>query len=216
MSLTLADGSVLSIAATYGATKSMTAITNATEAVATLEASHGVIVGDIFEVTSGWLDLNGRIVRAKTVATNDVTFESIDTSSTTLYPAGEGIGSIREIATWQTVSQVLSIASEGGDQQFYEYQFMNALLRSRVPTNKDPVTVALEIADDIAATQNTHIKASDTTQTVRAARLVYRNASRTLFNGYWSYGPFPMLALGQANKRAVKIALSAAPTEYST
>jgi hypothetical protein len=81
MGKTLSTGAILSIAKTYGTSSNMTAITNAAEAVATLAAGHGVVVGDFLEVTSGWDLLNGRIVRAKTVATNDITFETINTTS---------------------------------------------------------------------------------------------------------------------------------------
>ena len=75
MSVTIATGTTFAYASTYGSSANMTAITNASEAVATLGAGHGVVVGDYLEVTSGWDRLTGRIVRAKTVATNDVTFE---------------------------------------------------------------------------------------------------------------------------------------------
>lgn len=86
MAIIIATGTGVDIASTYGASVNMTAITNATEAVATLAAGHGVVVGDFLEVTSGWQRLTGRIVRVKTVATNDVTLESINTSSTSLFP----------------------------------------------------------------------------------------------------------------------------------
>ena len=83
MAITLATGTALSIASTYGASVNMTALTNAAEAVATLAVGHGCVVGDFLEVTSGWDLLNNRIVRVKTVATNDITFEGINTVSTT-------------------------------------------------------------------------------------------------------------------------------------
>ena len=83
MAITISTGTVAAIASTYGSAVNMTAITNASEAVATLAAAHGVVVGDFLEVTSGWGRLDKRIVRAKTVATNDVTFEGINTTSTT-------------------------------------------------------------------------------------------------------------------------------------
>ena len=50
MAITLAVGTQVAIASAYGASKTMSAISNATAAVATLEASHGVIVGDYVEM----------------------------------------------------------------------------------------------------------------------------------------------------------------------
>ncbi len=62
MSVQLPNGSIVSIASTYGTLKTMSAISNAAEAVATLEASHDVVENDILEITSGWSKLSGRIL----------------------------------------------------------------------------------------------------------------------------------------------------------
>lgn len=216
MSITLADGSQLSIAASYGTQFTITAITNANPAVATLSAAHGVVVGDIIEITSGWPGLDGRVVRASVVATNDVTLEGVDTSDTTSYPAGSGTGTGREVATWAACSQVLTVSDEGGDQQFWEYQFMDQLIKRRIPTVQDPVSLNLEMANDASLTWLTHANASRDTQTVRAARLVFRNSSRILFNAYWSPGQFPKIELGTGLRRAVTLAITARPAEYTS
>ena len=84
MSVKIPNGSTLYIGSTYGASKVMSVVTNAAEAVATLEASHGVVANDILVVTSGWSRLNARVLRAKTVSTNDVTLEGFVTTDTTL------------------------------------------------------------------------------------------------------------------------------------
>ena len=44
MAITLATGTLVAIASTYGASVNMTAITNAAAAVATLTASHGAMI----------------------------------------------------------------------------------------------------------------------------------------------------------------------------
>ena len=54
MAIIKAQGLQLAIASTFGTQFTISAITNATEAVATHSASHGVAVNDIIEVTSGW------------------------------------------------------------------------------------------------------------------------------------------------------------------
>ena len=82
MSVKLPNGTTFAIATAYGASKNMTAVTNADPGVATLEASHGITTGDFFEVTSGWSRLTNKIVKAGTVATNDVPLLGIDTSLT--------------------------------------------------------------------------------------------------------------------------------------
>src|SRR5688572_21317980 len=148
MSVSLPNGALVAIASGYGAAKAMTAVTNASEAVATLAASHGVVEGDFIEVTSGWSRLTDKIVRAGTVSTNDVDLEGINTPSTTVYPPGSGTGSVREITGWTQLSQILESSSTGGEQQFLDYQFLEADSAKRIPTFKAPAGLTFRVADD--------------------------------------------------------------------
>ena len=49
MTISIATGTQLAVASTYGASVAMSALTNAAAAVATLAAGHGVVVGDFLE-----------------------------------------------------------------------------------------------------------------------------------------------------------------------
>ena len=49
MSVKLPTGTTFAIATAYGASKTMSAVTNANPGVATLEAAHGVVLGDFME-----------------------------------------------------------------------------------------------------------------------------------------------------------------------
>ena len=60
MAARLPDGSTVSLAATYGAAKTITSISNANPAVATA-AAHGFANGDLVVINSGWQRLNDRI-----------------------------------------------------------------------------------------------------------------------------------------------------------
>ena len=42
----------------------------------------------------------------------------INTTDTSKYPAGTGIGSIRKISAWTALSQVKGLSASGGDMQF--------------------------------------------------------------------------------------------------
>ena len=117
MSVQLPNGTTFAIATAYGTSKNMTAVTNASTGVATLEASHGISTGDFFEVTSGWSRLTNKIVRATlTTDATDVEFDGYDTSSTTIYAAGTGTGSVREISGWTQLQQILTTSTESFDR----------------------------------------------------------------------------------------------------
>lgn len=194
----------------------MTAITNATEGVATLEATHGVIVGDILEVTSGWEDLTGRIVRAKTVATNDVTFEGIDTSSTTKFPAGSGTGTVREITAWTNVTQILDTQGQSGEQQYYEYQFLSGNRQQRMPTVRGASSLELSLADDTTQSWYAVVKAASDARTPTAMRITLPNGAKLYYNGYWSLSDVPTLTVNQAMTLACSFSLSADVTRYAS
>ena len=101
MARIIVNGSVPSIAATFRSTATITGISNAAAAVASLGAGHGTVVGDFVEiVSSGWSRLVGRVFRVSNVATNDVTLEGCDTTSTATFPAGQGAGTLRAVLTW--------------------------------------------------------------------------------------------------------------------
>ena len=148
MSITLAKGTTLAIASALAAAKAMSAITNATEAVATLEASHGVAVGEYFMAASGWGRLDNTVQRAKTVATNDVTIEGFNSLSTDLFPAGSGTGSVREISTWQQITQIKGISSSGGEQKFEDITELDDDEDIEIPTTRGAIKLDLVIHDD--------------------------------------------------------------------
>jgi len=216
MGITVADGTFLAIASTYATSSTMTALTNATEAVATLGAGHAVVVGDVLELTSGWPEADGRLVRVKTVATNDVTLELFDTSNTTRFPAAGGTGSVRRITAWTTIAQILELSTEGGDQQFYTYQFLNELVKRRVPTAREPYALKMKLADDITLAQDAIIKAAESSGVPKGVRFSYRNGAKSYVSGFWTRGAFAELTLGEANKRALDVALTGLPSEYAS
>lgn len=119
----LPKGTRVFVATAFGSAKTTTIATNAAECVLT-SAAHGLANGDIVEVTSGWGGLNKRVARLKSITTDTMTLENIDTSSTSLYPAGSGIGSVRKITTFQQVTGVLDIGNSGGDAKQVEYDYM--------------------------------------------------------------------------------------------
>lgn len=215
MAVALPNGSIVSIASGYGVAKTMSAVSNATEAVATLEASHGVIVGDFIEVTSGWSRLNKRVVRASAVATNDVTLDDINTSSTTLYPAGAGTGSVREISGWTQLSQILGSASTGGEQQFATYQLLEADTEVRIPTSKSAAGITFTIADDPSLAGYLLAKEANDDRLPRAVKIVLANGAILLYNAYISLSVVPSLTVNEPMSIQVTLSLLSEPTRYS-
>ena len=215
MAAVVADGTVVAFASAFAAIKTMSAVANANPGVATLEASHGVIVNDIIEMSSGWPDLDDKILRISAVSLNDVTLEGFSTANTTKYPAGTGTGSVREISAWTNLSQILSVAVEGGEPQYLDYQFLNELQKRRIPLAKSPLNLTFDLADDITLAQNASLRTIEDAGVPVAMRLTLPNSTKIYLNGYWSLANLPKLANGQINARTLGFALTSLPTEYS-
>jgi hypothetical protein len=216
MAITLAVGTVVAYASTYGASVTMSAITNASEAVATLAGGHGVIVGDYLEVTSGWDRLNGRIVRAKTVSTNDITFESVNTVSTTNFPAGTGTGSIRRITAWTNLSQLTpNIGTSGGDQNFADITTLVDTIRKQIPTQRNPITVDLPGFYDASLSWFAGVSSVSESATATGFRMSFPNGNKLVGNSYWSLNPVPGIE-DSTLRSALSVTFSAQPIVYST
>jgi len=219
MGFTRAIAVQLAAAQTYGTSKNMTAITNAAEAVATLKASHGVVVGDYLELTSGWGRLNGRIVRVKTVSTNDVTLEGINTSSTTLYPAGLGTGTVRKITPATgliNMSQVKLINTSGGEMGFEDMTCIDDVQGKEAPTIPGPTRLTLTVFDDPTRPWYAVLQAAADATTPLAFRQRYPNGVLQLINAYVALQRFPQIEFGMALKTNITLSLVAEQTRYES
>jgi hypothetical protein len=193
MAITLATGTQVAVASTYGTGFNITAISNANPAVATLSAGHGVVVGDFIEVTSGWDLLNKRVVRVSNLATNDATLEGINTTSTSNYPTGSGTGTGREITAWASITQVRSVSTSGGDLNFADITTITDTTQKQVPTTRSPQQIDFEFFDDPTLSWYATAQTASDTNAITAIRIIFPNATRLLGNGYLSLQKNPTI-----------------------
>ncbi len=215
MSVSVPNGSIVALAAGYGAVKAMSAISNANPAEATLEASHGILEGDFLEVTSGWARLTDKVVRAGTVDVNDVQLAGVDTSLTGIYPAAGGAGTIREITSWTQLSQILNSSSDGGEQQFTTFQFLESDQEKRIPTNKSASGLTFSIADDPTLPGYILASQANDDRLPRAVRITLPSGSILLYNAYISLNKTPTLTVNEIMACQVTLSLLAEPVRYS-
>ena len=216
MAITIATGTQIAIASTYGSSSNMTAITNATEAVATIATGHGIVVGDFLEVTSGWDLLTGKIVRVKTVVTDTITFESINTSSTSNYPAGTGTGSVRRITAWTNITQVQGIDTSGGEINFADITTISDRTQKQVPTTRGAQQITMTVFDDPSLSWYAVAVAASDAVTPTGLRIIFPNASRLVANGYFSLQKTPTVAINAPLTAALDFSAVSDPVRYSS
>ncbi|WP_312417752.1 phage tail tube protein [Comamonas sp.] len=132
-------GTTFWIASTFAAAKTVTAISNAAEAVVSATA-HSFVAGDAVEMTSGWGRLNRRVFEVKSVTTDSFVLSGADTTNLNFFPAGTGAGSVRKVNAFQQITQVTAASSSGGDPQTVNYKYLES-------------DVGYSINDGFAATQ---------------------------------------------------------------
>lgn len=214
MSVRVPNGSLWHIASGYGSPISVTGLTNADPAVATASA-HGLSDGAIIEVTSGWSRLTNKVVRVDGSDTNTFQLEGIDTSSTTIYPSGGGIGSVRTISGWTQLQQILGVATAGGEQQFLDYQFLEDDAQKRIPTFKSPITLTLNVGDDPTLAGYLLAEAANDDRLVRALRCTLPSGALLFYNGFVSVNKTPTMNVNELMQVPITVALQSEPVRYS-
>jgi hypothetical protein len=215
MSLTLPNGATVFIASGYGSAIPVTALTNAAPPVATATA-HGLSAGDIFEITSGWSRFNNKIARASGVTTNNFSYENLDSTLTSIYGAGNGVGSVRKITGWTQLQQIVNSTSSGGVQQFLTYQLLEADAQRQIPTIKNPFDMTFEVADDPTLAGYLLASAANDDRLPRAVKIALANGSFLYHNCYISLNRIPSMTVNQLMTCQVTMNMLNEPVRYSS
>jgi hypothetical protein len=215
MSVSVPNGALFAIASGYGSPITFTAISNASPPVVSSTA-HGLVTGDIVEITSGWSRLTNKVVRI-TKSTNDAfTLDGIDTTLTTIYPAASGAGTVRKITGWTQLSQILTTASSGGEQQFLEYQLLEADAKKRMPTFKNPEGMTLSIADDPTLPGFILASVANDDRLQRAVKVTLPSGSLIFYNAFISLNKTPSLTVNELMSCEATLSLQAETVRYAS
>ena len=171
-------GSTFYIASAYGSAKTVTIVTNATEAVVTAVA-HGFSNGDVVEMTSGWGRLNKRHFEIESVLTDSFVLSGEDTTNTTFYPVGTGIGSVRKASTFTQITSVMNPQSSGGDPKTVTYKFVESDVEYSINDGFGATSYTMELdADALGSAGYTALKSLTQVQTDTCLKVVTRSGSR--------------------------------------
>lgn len=170
-------GSTFYVASTIAAAKTTTIVTNASEAVVTC-AAHGYSVGDFVLVTSGWGRLHKRAFRIKTVLTDTFVLEGADTSQTTYFPPGTGVGTVSKVTAFTQITTVMNPSSSGGEPKTVEYKFIESEIAYQINDGFSATSYSLEMdADSIGTAGYTALVNLTNVQTDTILKIVTRSGS---------------------------------------
>lgn len=168
-------GTTFHIATAYAASKPVTGISNAAEAVVSCTA-HGYSNGDIVEVTTGWGRINRCVFRVKASATDNFTLEGVDTTNTTFFPSSGAAGSVRKITAFTQITKVITPSSSGGDPKDIEYKYVESDVAYKINDGFSATSYSLELdADAISDPGYQACKTLTQVQTDTCLRMNFRN-----------------------------------------
>lgn len=215
MSYSVPDGSKLSIATTMAAAIAVSAVTNANPAVASSTA-HGLLDGAVFIFSSGWEDATNRVFRVDNKTTDAFDIEGLNSTSTTRFPAGSGVGTVTPITAWTEIQQVLNPTSSGGEQQFATVEPLALLNNFQIPTGVSAQTISIPIGDDPTLAGYQAILAAAEARSARALRVQKPNGEVMYFYGYFGLNPTPTLTKGQVMTVTASFSPFGPPTRFAS
>lgn len=196
-------GTTFFVASAYGPVKNTTIVTNAAEAVVTATA-HGFANGDIVEITSGWGRINRRNFRVKATTTDTFALEGQDTTNTTFFPAGGGLGSVRKILTFTQIVNVMNPQSSGGEPKTVTYKFVESDVEYSINDGFSATSYSMNLdADSIGSPGYVVCKALTEVQTDTCLKMVTRSGSIILQPCTVALNEAVKLQDGQINQVAV-------------
>ena len=215
MSSLFPNGTIFSISTAYATAVPVSEYSNGKPTVATI--SGGAIEdGSIMIVKSEWAALNERIARAANVTTGSVELEGFDTTDEDIFVPGGSAGSLVVVTSWQQLAQTTEISKSGGDQQFYQWQYLedrNSRQRQR-PTYKNAKAINCTYDYDAEAAWYQALVAADQRKEPVVLRGVLPNKVQLLYYVYPSVDGDPSLTMNENMKVTATYSLIGEVTRY--
>lgn len=215
LSYSFPEGANFLFATTFAGAKTVTAITNASPAVAS-STGHGYVDGDVVLMQSGWEDLNDTLVKVDQLTADTFSLLGVNATDTNFYPTGSGGGTAQLVSNFKAIPQVLTIATSGGDPRFTTIQPLAKRNAINVPTGFNATSVTLTLGYDPAnATYQEMLDISRSLQKV-AFKMVLSGGVETVGYGYLSVSEVPSLNSNQANQVTASFSLLGRALSYAS
>lgn len=209
------EGSKFYFSQTFAAAKNVTAITNANPAVAT-SAAHGLTDGAEVLFLSGWEDATDTVYKVDQLTADSFELEGLNSTSTSFYAPGTGVGTVQVVSGWTEIPQVLTISTQGGDPRMTSISPIARRNSINVPTGFNPTTINMTLGHDPAnANYQTMLDVSRTLTRV-AFKMVLSGGATTYGYGYLSVSEMAAMNVNQANSVSAAIAMLGRAVSYAS
>lgn len=216
MSATFSTGSQFFVASTYGTAVAVSVASNAANCVVTVADASTFDVGNIVEFTSGWERANNRIFRISAKAGSDLTLEGLNTSNTSRFSVGGGVGSIREITAWTEITDVRGTNPQPPSNEFEDISTMANAIIVEVPVAQRLGGLTLDVLDNAAAAYVAVVEAAAEAIALTGFRIQQASGAKIYANAYLTYGKVPTFPTRGALTNSIEVKYASIPTRYAS
>jgi hypothetical protein len=215
MAYAIPEGSLFQFSSTFAATKAITTISNADPA-AVGSVAHGYSDADEVLADSGWEDVTDTVWQVNQTSVDAYELLGLNSTNTNFFPAGAGVGTTSKISSWQTIPQVLGIATQGGDARFTDVSPLAKRNALKIPTGFNATSVTLTLGHDPSnAVYKTMVSLSRSLTKV-AFRMVLSGGGKSYGYGYMTVSETPSLNVNQVNTVQAAFAFLGRSISYDT
>lgn len=193
------EGSKFYFSNTLAAAATISALSNASPAVATATA-HGYSDGDEILLLSGWEDATDSVFKVDQQNADSFKVLGLNTVNTSFYPAGTGTGTAQKISNWLEIPQVLSISTSGGDARFTTISPLARRNDINVPTGFNALSLTLTLGHDPANANYQAMLDIARGLSKTAFKMVLSGGATAYGYGYMSISEAPTMSRNQANQ----------------
>ena len=199
------EGTKVFYSSTLATAKNLTAVTNASPAVATC-VGHTYVDLDPLLIKSGWEDANDCVFEADQLTADTFGITNLDSSSTSWFPSGTGTGTAQKVSDWVEIPQILDISPNGGGVKYGTVSPLGARNDKKQPIGFEAQGVDLKIGYDATNATWQAMLGITRTFTKVAIKIVVPGGGRLY--GYGNLIASEMVEISKGNALKVKAAIS--------
>lgn len=193
----------------------ISAMTNATEAVATVANAAGLAAGDFALISSGWPDIDGMVVKIKTVAVDKVTFASVDTSNVVNFLPGGGVGALQKVTAWTEVSEIMTAELSGGETQTSEVEYLAEKRKRLLKNGKSAKSQTLTMTYEPHKAWYARLIEADASDDLAVVKYQLPGGDVFLFSAYIGFDKEPSRTKGSVMANKAALLVNVDPIRYA-
>jgi len=191
------EGSKVYYSVTFATAKTVSAISNASPAVATA-TSHGYSDADPVLLASGWEDANDTVFEVDQLSADTFGVLGLDSTDTDWFAAGTGTGEAMKISSWVEVPQLISLTSTGGGPRYGTVDPIGRRNAIKQIIGFEPSSLDLSLGYDAANATQQALNAISRAFTPVAIKIVIPGGGRVYGYGNIAVSEVPQMSKGNA------------------